>query len=211
MKNILKFSFVLIAMLAASSYSQDSMKSMKMNGVSMTPSYPRDSSVSLTIPMNGVSAENYCKGCIVAYQRIGDDKKIAIYTHRVLAHQNDIFAYKYSDDSISINGSKIAKRKIGYYDFKSSEGVKKIARYEEVIGKLKYTILIDSDVSLADLDMTESKNSENYPYLTKEDCKFTTSEFVCTIPKGYVFVMGDNRKETLFGFVPTKNIVAFVQ
>lgn len=211
MKNFLKFSFLLIAILAASSYSQDFMKSMKMNGVSMIPTFPRDSSVSLTIPMNGVSAENYCRGCIVAYQRIGDDKKIAIYTHRVLAHQNDTFKYKYSEDSISINGNKIYKRKIGYYDFKTSEGVKKIARYEEVIGKSKYTVLVDSNVSIADLDMTESKKSENYPYLTKEDCKFTASEFVCTIPKGYVFVMGDNRKETLFGFIPIQNIVAFVQ
>jgi signal peptidase I len=177
----------------------------------MVPNYVKGSSVNVSVPLNGVIPDNYCRGCIVVYQRIGDDKKVAWYTHRVIAQPNDVLVYKYSDDSISINGNKILKKKIGFYDFKSSDGLKKVPRYEEINGKLKYTVIIDSELSLGDLDMTESKGSDSYPYLTKDDCKFSANDFTCNIPKGHVFVMGDNRKETLFGFVPIQNIVAFVK
>ena len=50
-----------------------------------------------------------------------------------------------------------------------------------------------------------------FPLLTKEDCKFTKENFKCKVPNDYVFVIGDNRSNTLVGFVPIGNILGSIE
>jgi len=51
---------------------------------------------------------------------------------------------------------------------------------------------------------------KEFPHTNGDNCNFYDASFSCVVPKGYVFVAGDNLDNSLFGLVPVDNVIGIV-
>ena len=209
MKNNLFLSLLLISNLA---FSQS--KDLQMQSNSMNPNYKKGSFVNVKlVTANAIPSEIYCNGCVIVYYRRNDSGTLTLNTHRVIAIRGDELEYNSKDDSFSINNKKIQRKFLEKNE--TTQNGKKIETNlnEEISNFKKYQVLNEVNFNLMQTAMGSIGNlaTLQFPLLTKEDCKFTKENFKCKVPNDYVFVIGDNRANTLVGFVPIGNILGGIE
>jgi len=209
MKNNLFLILLLISNLA---YSQS--KDLLMQSNSMSPNYKKGSFVTVKlVTANEIPKETYCNGCVIVYYRRNDSGVLTLNTHRIIAVKGDELEYNSKDDSFLLNNKKIQRKFIEKNE--TTQGEKKIESNlnEEISNTKKYQVLNEVNFNLMQTALGSIGNlaTLQFPLLTKEDCKFTKENFKCKVPNDYVFVIGDNRANTLVGFVPIGNILGIVE
>jgi signal peptidase I len=135
---------------------------------------------------------------VVQYGRIG----------RVVGLPGDrIF---YVDKKLSINGAPVPTMPVSDQPNAGSKPAYGPAvEYREDLNGHRHSILI-----LPDLPPIQLASVRRFP--GREACEYDERGFVCTVPEGHYFMMGDNRDSSsdslYWGFVPEANLIgrAFV-
>jgi len=130
--------------------------------------------------------------------RYPDDPSLD-YIKRVVGLPGDTVEYR--DKRLIINGKPVPTREISDYLSKSTMQFYK--RYVEDLGGVKHQILIDPNAP--------AYVSQVLPFPDSKDCHYNSQGFVCHVPPGHYFMMGDNRDNSsdsrVWGFVPDANII----
>lgn len=121
------------------------------------------------------------------------------YIKRVVAMPGDTLQYR--NKVLSVNGKVIEQVRDG--DYYEPDRGSYTARYTEQLGNNQHSILLDKRSGQRLMPIS------NFPY--RDHCKYSDSGISCEVPKGYYFMMGDNRDNSLdsryWGFVPDEYIV----
>ncbi len=123
------------------------------------------------------------------------------YIKRVVGVPGDEVAYL--DKKLTLNGQPISKEAVP--DYFDEEAMRYVKQYREDLGGKLHDILNDDSrrAGLSDAEISA------FPH--RENCRYSVEGFVCKVPPGSYFMMGDNRDNSLdsryWGFVPDANIV----
>lgn len=126
------------------------------------------------------------------------------YIKRVIGLPGDTVAYQ--DKRLSINGQPVAVEPAGSYNYVSN-GLNYIdgQTWNETLGAHKHLSMTQKDMPPVLLYQVEG----DFP--GRESCTYNEQGFVCKVPAGHYFMMGDNRDASndsrYWGFVPDANIV----
>ena len=120
------------------------------------------------------------------------------YIKRVVGVPGDKVAY--IDKRLTINGQPLEVVPDGEYLHSRATYAK---RYVETINGLSHRVLVEDDAP-AGVPFVKQ-------FRFRENCTYNPSGFICTVPPGHYFMMGDNRDNSadsrVWGFVPDQNIV----
>ena len=121
------------------------------------------------------------------------------YIKRVVGLPGD--RVEYINKRLIINGHPVPTHYVGEY--LSKETMQYYQLYSEDLGGVVHDILIDPNApAYVPQVMT-------FPY--SGNCNYNRDGFVCKVPPGHYFMMGDNRDNSsdsrVWGFVPDQNIV----
>lgn len=125
------------------------------------------------------------------------------YIKRVIGTPGDTVVYY--DKRLTINGSEIKTTPDGEYNYVEG-GLTFTAsqRLLEVVEQSRHSILTQ-----ADMPPVHIGGVNQFPF--RENCVYNESGFICKVPLGHYFMMGDNRDRSsdsrYWGFVPDENIV----
>lgn len=124
---------------------------------------------------------------------------------RLIGLPGDKIAYK--EKRLSINGKEVPTRAAGDYLTVQGKNIRALKQFEETLGDTKYFVAIDTNYPPVGLG-----NVRQFPM--RERCVHDTSGFVCDVPQGHYFMMGDSRDNSddsrYWGFVPASHIVGRV-
>jgi signal peptidase I len=123
------------------------------------------------------------------------------YIKRVVGVPGDEVAYL--NKKLTINGKPVPKDAIP--DFFDEDAMRYLKQFKEDLGGKEH-LLLNDETRRAGLSEAEIMA---FPH--RENCRYSVEGFVCKVPQGEYFMMGDNRDNSLdsryWGFVPDKNIV----
>ncbi|HEX8883512.1 MAG TPA: signal peptidase I [Noviherbaspirillum sp.] len=121
------------------------------------------------------------------------------YIKRVVGIPGDKVEYR--NKKLSINGKDVSYKQLP--DYLDEEHLTYSKQFEENLTGVAHRILND------DRAPAYVPNPDAFP--RKELCSYNSEGFVCTVPAGHYFMMGDNRDNSLdsryWGFVPDEYIV----
>lgn len=123
------------------------------------------------------------------------------YIKRVVGVPGDEVSYQ--NKRLTINGQPVSKDALP--DYFDEDTMRYSKQYSEKLGAVDHRILNDETrrAGLSDAEIMAFPNREN--------CRYSVEGFVCKVPAGQYFMMGDNRDNSLdsryWGFVPDQNVV----
>ncbi|MBU6436344.1 MAG: signal peptidase I, partial [Betaproteobacteria bacterium] len=121
------------------------------------------------------------------------------YIKRVIGLPGDTVSYL--NKRLSINGVELPKTPLP--DYLEEQSMRYAKQYQEKIGKVTHNILNYDQAPPFVVD------PDRFPH--RENCQYSAEGFVCKVPPGNYFMMGDNRDNSqdsrYWGFVPEANIV----
>ena len=150
-----------------------------------------------------IELNNPKRGDVMVFRYPGDPS--LDYIKRVIGVPGDVVEYR--DKKLSINGRPVSLSNTGTYSYVGN-GLNYITAmvYKERLNGANHTM------------MTEPGKPAVYPtqvvdFPFRENCSYNAEGegFVCKVPQGQYFMMGDNRDASndsrYWGFVPDRNIV----
>ncbi|MCM1511883.1 MAG: signal peptidase I [Oxalobacter formigenes] len=121
------------------------------------------------------------------------------YIKRVVGIGGDRVVYK--NKKLTVNGKEAKYQPLP--DYLDQERLSYARQFLETLAPIEHRILNDDNVPPYVL------NPDSFPY--RDLCSYNAEGFACMVPKGYYFMMGDNRDNSLdsryWGFVPDEYIV----
>jgi signal peptidase I len=121
------------------------------------------------------------------------------YIKRVVGLPGDTVAYQ--NKRLTINGQPMPMQRTDNYLDK--EKFYYTPQYRETLGSVEHRTLIEDEVP------AYVSQVEQFPY--RDKCHYNSEGFVCEVPAGHYFMMGDNRDNSkdsrVWGFVPDDNLV----
>jgi signal peptidase I len=128
------------------------------------------------------------------------------YIKRVIGVPGDTIEYR--DKQLIINGKEAPQRPAGTYGYTGSglNFVTAMVR-DERLGSKEHKAMVQPESP----SVMPGQVLDNFPY--RQNCSYDPqgTGFVCKVPAGYYFMMGDNRDASndsrYWGFVPDANIV----
>ncbi|GGC18202.1 signal peptidase I [Oxalicibacterium flavum] len=121
------------------------------------------------------------------------------YIKRVVGVPGDTVAYK--NKKLIVNGTPVSYEPLR--DYLDEETLSYSRQFKEKLGETDHRILNNPRVP------AYVPNPHDFPH--RENCTYDSEGFVCKVPAGQYFMMGDNRDNSLdsryWGFVPDQNIV----
>lgn len=126
------------------------------------------------------------------------------YIKRVIGLPGDTVAYQ--DKRLSINGHSIVVEPAGNFNYVTN-GLNYIdgQTWTEHLGAHQHLSMTQKDMPPVLLHQVEG----DFP--ARDNCTYNERGFVCKVPAGHYFMMGDNRDASndsrYWGFVPDENIV----
>ena len=128
------------------------------------------------------------------------------YIKRVIGLPGDTVEYR--DKQLTINGQPATQRAAGTYAYMGTglNFITAVVRKEK-LGAVEHVAMIQPELP----SVAPSQVRDDFPY--RQNCTYDEQGhgFVCKVPQGYYFMMGDNRDASndsrYWGFVPDANIV----
>ncbi|NWK79390.1 signal peptidase I [Aquitalea sp. LB_tupeE] len=125
------------------------------------------------------------------------------YIKRVIGLAGDVVEYR--NKRLTINGKAVPDEKDGTYDYlEQSLGTIHNDQFKEVMDGKAYKVLNIPDAPVVALGQVSE-----FPY--RDQCQYDDNGFVCKVPAGHYFMLGDNRDNSLdgryWGFVDDKLMV----
>jgi signal peptidase I len=121
------------------------------------------------------------------------------YIKRVVGLPGDKVEYR--NKRLTINGQAVTMRPNG--DFLDKEKLYYTPRFIETLGGVEHDALIEDEAPPFVPHVLQ--------YPQREKCLYNSEGFVCEVPAGHYFMMGDNRDNSqdsrVWGFVPDENLV----
>jgi signal peptidase I len=118
------------------------------------------------------------------------------YIKRVIGLPGD--KIEYLNKTLTINGQPVPVTPAGDY----VQGLDSLNRLSETINGKQHFMLNDPD---------KLQEPGSIPHPLSENCQTSSKGFICLVPPGNYFAMGDNRDNSadsrVWGFVPEENIV----
>lgn len=126
------------------------------------------------------------------------------FIKRVIGLPGDTVAYQ--GKRLTINGNPIRVEQDGNYQYVDKGfDVTDTVRYREYLSERSHPMIVD-DKQPRSLVLQAVRDFPN-----RENCTYSEDGFVCKVPAGHYFMMGDNRDNShdsrYWGFVPDANIV----
>ncbi|MCL2344336.1 MAG: signal peptidase I [Desulfobulbus sp.] len=122
------------------------------------------------------------------------------YIKRVVGLPGD--EVRYMNKQLTVNGQPASQTPVD--DFFNASSMRYIKQWDEQLGPVRHRILTLGDRPTVAVDGVDQ-------FQGRDQCTYSAEGFVCKVPPGRYFMMGDNRDNSLdsryWGFVPDENIV----
>ena len=145
------------------------------------------------------SGEQPQRGNVIVF-RLPKDPAID-YIKRIVGTPGDTVSYE--NKHLVINGKPVTEKPDG--EWFDPHSMVYYQQYQEMLGKTLHRILINPQAPAYVLGGPPG----DFPH--RQNCHYNAEGFVCKVPQGMYFVMGDNRDNSedsrYWGFVPERNIV----